>query len=437
MENNVNYKVGDVYNNRIVTRIFVSRQMNPRRVNRFGHYIEWKDLKTEKVGKCNFSMFGRNHPRATPRCGINDVATVAPWMIPWFKDQSFAYTHTVTSKHLVDWLCPYCGSDVPNRTISNCYLYKKVTCPYCSDGVSYPERYIANLLKSINVQFDFQREFSWSDGKFYDFYIPLCNMIIETHGKQHYTNTWSTSVDKNQKMTIQENDTYKRTLAEKHGISCYVVLDCRRSDGEYIRQNILNSELKAYFDLSVVEWSDVATKSLTSVFMQTIDLLRSNVDGSMILNELPISSYTLNRYVKKAKKMGILPSDYKCPVPWNIPSITKQVKQKERKRRNNTDIHRHAYALYEQVFDTMTMKISLTKNDVETACWLIRGINPHDLAIMVKVSYDVVCGRRRYLYKKLKIHSKKELCNLYNNDINFRSIIDTFYIQNQHILLNN
>ena len=83
------------------------------------------------------------------------------------------------------------------------------------------------------------------------------------------------------------------------------------------------------------------------------------------------------------------------------------------------------------------IKIPLNKNDVETACWLIHRISPHDLAILVQTSYDVVCARRSYLYKKLQIHSKKELCNLYENDINFRNIIDTFYIQNQHILLNN
>lgn len=434
MENSIGYKVGDIYNNKVITRIFVTRRMNPRRKDRFGHFIEWKNIKTGETGRCRFDMFGRNHPRATTQRGVNDIATVAPWMVPWLKDRSVAYTHTATSSHLVDWICPNCGLDVYNKAIDNCYYYKKVTCPYCSDGISYPERYMANLLKLINVKFDFQREFDWSDGKIYDFYIPSFHMIIETHGKQHYINTWSTGVDKNQKMTIQENDAYKRALADKYGISCYVVLDCRHSDGEYIRKNILNSVLNTYFDLSSVDWSDISTKSLTSVFIQAIDLLRSNVDDSIILNELPISSYTLNRYVKKAKKMGLLPLDFQCPVPWNISYITDS--QNVRKR-NIVDKYRQAYALYEQILDTKIIKIPLNKNDVETACWLIHGISPHDLAILVQNSYDVVCARRSYLYKKLKIHSKKELCSLYTNDINFRNIIDTFYIQNQHILLNN
>lgn len=437
MEENVRYKVGDIYNNKVITRIFVNRRMNPRRKDRFGHYIEWKNFKTGKTGKCRFDMFGRNHPRTIPVSGVNDIATTAPWMVPWLKDQSIAYTHTVTSSHLVDWICPYCGLDVYNKAIDNCYYYKKVTCPYCSDGVSYPERYIANLLKLINVKFDFQREFDWSDGKIYDFYIPSLHMIIETHGRQHYTNTWSTGVDKNQKMTIQENDAYKLALADKHGISCYVVLDCRHSDGEYIRKNIINSALNTYFDLSSVDWYDVSMKSLTSVFIQAIDLLRSNVDGSIILSELHISSYTLNRYVKRAKKIGLLPSDYKCPVPWNISSITKQIQQEERNGRNGVDVYGHTYTLFEQVSDAETVKISLTNNDIETACWLINGVSPHNLAILAETSYDAVCARRGYLYKKLKIHSKKELCGLYENDINFRNIIDTFYIQNQHTLLNN
>ena len=434
MENNVSYKVGDVYNNKVVTRISVFRRMHPRRKDRFGHYIEWKNFKTGKVGKCRFDMFGRNHPKATPQCGVNDIATVAPWMVPWLKDQSIAYTHTVTSRHLVDWICPCCGLDVYNKAIANCYYYKKVTCPYCSDGVSYPERYMANLLKSINVKFDFQREFDWSDGKFYDFYVPSLNMIIETHGKQHYTNTWSTGVDKNQKMTIQENDTYKHMMADKRGVSYYVVLDCQRSDNEYIRQSILNSELATLFDLSFVDWDAVSMKSLKSVFIQAINMFRSNVDGSIILNELPVSSYTLNRYVKKAKKMGLLPSDFKCYIPWN----TTPARKTGVKSKSKTGVRkRFSYVVYEQTSDAGVNKISLTKNDVETACWLIYGVSPHDLAILIETSYDRVCARRSSLYKKLKIHSNTELHNVYETDLNFRSIIDTFYTRNQHILSNN
>ena len=428
MKYNVNYKVGDVYNNRIVTRICVSYRMNPRRKNRCGRYIEWKDLKTGKTGKCNFSMFGENHPRSIPKCGVNDIATVAPWMVPWLKDQSIAYTHTVTSKHLVDWICPNCGLDVCNKTISNCYHYKKVTCPYCSDGVSYPERYVANLLKSIDIRFDFQREFGWSDGRFYDFYIPSLNMIIETHGKQHYTNTWSTGVDQKQKMTIRENDAYKCMLAEKHGISHYVVLDCQCSDDEYIQQSVFNSELSTLFDLSSVDWNNISMKSLKSVFIQAIDMFRSNADGFDIFNELPISAYTLNRYVKRAKKMGLLSSDFKCPIPWNHSSV--------KKSKVDTD-SRFTYMVYEQAINIGTNKISLTKNDIETACGFIYGISPHNLAVLVGISYDAMCGRRSYLYKKLKIHSHLELCNIYENDINFRNIIDTFYIQNKYIFTNN
>jgi hypothetical protein len=379
-------------------------------------------------------MFGENHHRSIPQQGVNDIATVAPWMVSWLKDQSIAYTHTVTSKHLVDWICPNCGLDVYNKTISNCYHYKKVTCPYCSDGVSYPERYVANLLRSINIRFDFQREFGWSDGRFYDFYIPSLNMIIETHGKQHYTNTWSAGVDQKQQMTIQENDMYKSMMAEKHGISHYVVLDCARSDGEYIRQNVLNSKFATLCDLSLVDWEDVSIKSFRSVFIRAIDMFRLNIDGRTILNELPVSAYTLNRYVKKAKNVGLLPYDFQCYIPWNISSAHKA----NVKSRSNTDvINRFTYAIYEQASDTRVDKISLTKNDVETACGLIYGIEPRDLAVLVGASYDVVCGRRSYLYKKLKIHSNSELRDMYENDTSLRNIIDAFYVQHEHILLNN
>ena len=411
MDFNVNYKEGDIYNNRIVTQISVSRQMNPKRKNRLGHYIYWKNIKNNKSGRCNFTMFGRNAPRINVIPGVNDIATVAPWMITWFKDPTIPYTHTVTSKHMVDWICPYCQTEIKNKTISNFYYYGKVVCPNCSDGISYPERFLSNLLTSLDIDFKFHEDFIWSNERIYDFYIPSIDCIIETHGKQHYTNSWSSGVDKMRDTTIQENDIYKYKLAKENGISNYVVLDCQISDAQYIMNNILKSELIKFYDFSNVNWTDIGTKSLTSVFTNAINLLLEGVSGYDILDRCKISSYTLNRYVKRAKKIGMIPVDFKYPVKWNK---NQQIRTPEKKKPFAT------YSLYNS-----NILISLRKKDVELCRILLSTNNMKEYAKIMGINYDTLKYRIRSLYNKFNVHSKKELIQLYNSDYNFSKIIDS------------
>lgn len=309
MSFNVNYKEGDIYNDRVVTMISVSRQMNPRRKGRFGHYIYWKNLKNNTENRCNFSSFGMNNKRYNNvQVGVNDIATVAPWMVPWFKDKTVPYTHTVQSNHKVDWICPNCGAEIKNRTICNFYNYKKVICPNCSDGISYGERFLSNLLNVFKIKFDTQKSFNWSEGKIYDFYIPEFDMIVETHGKQHYTNTWSAYVDSKSNISIQDNDKYKKRLAIKNNIKNYVVIDCTMSDFDYVKNSIMSSVLVEFLDFSNVYWEEIEKKSLRSVFSNVIDFLNSGGSKSDAAIMFHISEHTVYEYLKRAKKIGLLNS---------------------------------------------------------------------------------------------------------------------------------
>ncbi|MEM5599205.1 hypothetical protein AAHB53_28045 [Niallia circulans] len=75
--------------------------------------------------------------------------------------------------------------------------------PKCSDGFSIPEKFMFNLLDYLQVDFDYQKVFDWSLGKRYDFYIPMLNCIIETHGAQHYQYSgFMNSLEQEQKMTV-------------------------------------------------------------------------------------------------------------------------------------------------------------------------------------------------------------------------------------------
>lgn len=83
---------------------------------------------------------------------------------------------------------------------------------------------------------------SWSDTKRYDFYLPDHNIIIETHGEQHYDDKFISYGGRTLKEE-QENDKYKEQIARDNGVKHYIVIGCRYSDNKWIKENILKSDL--------------------------------------------------------------------------------------------------------------------------------------------------------------------------------------------------
>ncbi len=82
-----------------------------------------------------------------------------------------------------------------------------------------PESEFMELLEKNNIKFQFQKSVKWINGwkKWYDFYIPKHNLLVEIdgiywHGKGKSYDT----LNKQQKKT-RENDILKNKLAEEHG----------------------------------------------------------------------------------------------------------------------------------------------------------------------------------------------------------------------------
>lgn len=177
------------------------------------------------------------------------------WMMPLFEngyDEAKLYSKGSTKK--IKHICPYCGKQ---QTIARpiYQLYSNMPkCEFCGRGRSYPERLVTSLLNSLNIEFIAQLTstiYKWCGNKRYDFYIPSLNMIIETHGEQHYKDTNRTKLNE-----VANNDKEKEILALNNGIIHYIVLDCRHSDFDFIRQNIISSDLIKLLN-SDIEWNIV------------------------------------------------------------------------------------------------------------------------------------------------------------------------------------
>lgn len=115
-------------------------------------------------------------------------------------------------------------------------------CSSCSINIPYSEMIMSKLLHALGIDFIHEKSMSWSNGRRYDFYLPSYNMIIETHGMQHYKNN-SGGKRKRSLEEEQENDRYKEQLARENGIEYYLQIDCRHSDILYIENSIMESEL--------------------------------------------------------------------------------------------------------------------------------------------------------------------------------------------------
>lgn len=187
--------------------------------------------------------------------GINDLWTTHPEIAINLFNRSDGYIITKGSNFKFDWICPNCKIIIRQKTVNN-VVNNGLICPNCSTGSKYPEKFMYNLLNNLKVDFVWNTSFDWSEGKRYDFCFTYNNetIFIETNGGQHYTQGFE-HLDGITLEEVQENDRYKQELALRNGVDRYVVIDCRKSDFEFIKNNILNSDLAEMFDLNKVDWN--------------------------------------------------------------------------------------------------------------------------------------------------------------------------------------
>lgn len=231
---------------------------------------------------------------------INSIKVKATWMIDLGVSKEDALKYTCCSNKKIEVICPNCGNK-KFLTPNNIYKTKSIGCN-CGDRLSYPEKIMHSVLKQINIEYKTQLSkttFKWCDKYKYDFYLPYYNMIIETHGLQHYeeNKNWNMSLRE-----VQENDKNKEELALNNGIYDYIVIDCRYSEFDFIKNSILNSKLNSLFDLSKVDWIKCEEFALKNIVKEVCEYWNNKeewettVDVGKVFN---LGKKTISRYLKK------------------------------------------------------------------------------------------------------------------------------------------
>lgn len=306
------YSINEVVNNmQVLEKIRLEHGIDRYGKPRTEKAYEYKCLKCNYIGKMYEYQFAKGV--SCQACcnrkiekGINDISTTHPHLVKYFVNIEDTYQYSKSANKKVALKCPLCGF-IKDITIN--YFYEKgFACNKCGDGVSYPEKIMHSVLEQLGIEFIARKKFKWSLNRAYDFYIANTNNIIETHGKQHYEEGFI-RIKSNKKvrclMEEQQNDRLKEQLAKENGISNYIVIDCRHSELEWIKNSILNSKLVKLFDLSNIDWLKCEEFALSSLVKDACNLWNNGIKRTKVISEnLNVCQATIINYLKKGAKLG-------------------------------------------------------------------------------------------------------------------------------------
>ena len=236
--------------------------------------------------------------------GYNDLWTSAITIAKLLKNPEEGYKLTRSSGESCIFVCPDCGYERSIRIYS--VFANGYSCIRCGDGISYPNKFAFNLLEQLNV--DFIPEYKFFDYRF-DFYFELNDKKynLEMDGGIGHGNE-NTLTNKTAEET-QEIDDYKDKLAKEHNIEV-IRINCRNSDLEYIKNNILHSKLSELFDLSNIKWDDIEKFALSSRVKEVCELWNNGIKSTReIKNITKLGDTTIVRYLKFGKIIGMCDYD--------------------------------------------------------------------------------------------------------------------------------
>ena len=252
--------------------------------------------------------------------GYNDLWSTRPDIAKLLEDPNDGYKYAKSAHNKVNFKCPDCGAILEIR-INDVYN-RGFSCSRCGDGISYPNKFARAVLEQLPVKnIDYEYDPDWLKPYFYDNYFEYMDKkyILEMdgglgHGKRKFGS-------KDQDTEGAKRDKYKDSLAREHDLNI-IRVDCDYKTNtrfEYIKNNLLSSDLNKIVDLSKIDWifcDKVAQKNLVK---QACEIYMSGVKNlNEIANILCVDRTTIHRYVKIGAKYGWC--DYN-PNSWKLPII--------------------------------------------------------------------------------------------------------------------
>lgn len=310
-EPNYLYNIGDIINNKI---LIIDRFQKEKLPSTSGKTCR------EKVYRCKCLIDGYifeireyelKNKHGCPVCsnkviikGINDISSTDSDLVNLFVNPDDAYTHSRKSMSIVQVRCPLCGQKRYMR-ISDLTRSQRVICHFCSDGVSYPNKFAHSVFNQLSDQYKkyiYEYRPKWADKYRYDNYVVLkddTGLIFEMDGGFH----------KLEHSKFSNNDKVKDELAYKNHIKI-IRIDCAYDKTEncfsFIKNNVIKC-LSKYFDLSNINWNLCNQQAMSNFVYEIAEYYKSNPKLGLddISKHFRISEETLYNYLHIAEKLGI------------------------------------------------------------------------------------------------------------------------------------
>lgn len=239
---------------------------------------------------------------SAPKSGFT-FADKYPNLIKYFKDKNEATSVGWKSNKKVATVCPDCGEERYSVVYN---IPKGYICKVCSDKISIPEKFGINMLKQLNIDFETQKIFNWSDSKRYDFYFKINGeeYLLEAHGSQHYN-----KISRGKSLQLeQENDLLKYNLAIENGIKPenYIVIDCRKSEFEWLKENYAKS-LNNIFDLKNLDLNKIWENCQSKISIKLWDMWNNKKEhetSQTFAEYFGISKQSVINILKTGNKIG-------------------------------------------------------------------------------------------------------------------------------------
>ena len=194
--------------------------------------------------------------------GVNDLATTHPKLAkewhPTKNGDLKPIQVSFGSNKKVWWLCE-CGHEW--EVTVNSRTSKDSSCPKCSDGISRPNKIMALVVEALGLNYELEYVVEGYSQYRYDIYLPDYKQAMENDGGQHYAYLDDKLKDKkvwNNKtgMEIHYIDLGKESILMNEGLGL-IVVDCRESNIDYIRNSVENHPFFQQFDLSNINWEEI------------------------------------------------------------------------------------------------------------------------------------------------------------------------------------
>lgn len=256
--------------------------------------------------------------------GYNDMWTTDPELAQLLLDPNDGYIYAAKSNKKVNWKCPYCNEPIYDKIIQAIHR-QGLSCPKCGDGISFPNKFMYNILHQLQINFEVEKKFDWctftkyNSAKntygLYDFVIEDMKLIIEMdgglgHGRKTYKNKISNAES-------EYKDRMKDQLAASHGYNV-IRVSCDYEDisirNEVCKTGVIEA-LSTIFDLNNIDWNVIYSESLNSHVVKICELYNNGMTSKAIAEMTKLSWTVVLKYLKQGAENEFC--DYISPIRFN------------------------------------------------------------------------------------------------------------------------